>query len=69
MGLISGTRGCMYNCGKKCTGECLKEQKKKSSPQDPAIHISTNPKGINVWKELYDRYKLTEGYTKDKEEA
>jgi hypothetical protein len=49
MGLISGTRGCMYNCGEECTGECLKEQKKKSSPQDPAIEKKeeTNKEGID----------------------
>ena len=34
----------------------------KANTQDPAIDITTNPEGTNVWKELYDRYKLTEGY-------
>jgi hypothetical protein len=33
---------------------------KEVSPQDPAIDISTNPRGTNVWKELYDRYKEIE---------
>lgn len=37
------------------------------SPQDPAIDMTTNPEGTNVWKELYDRYKATEGYKIDKE--
>jgi hypothetical protein len=37
------------------------------SPQDPAIDITTNPEGTNVWKELYDRYKETEGYKINKE--
>ena len=38
------------------------------SPQDiPAIDITTNPEGKSVWKELYDRYKETEGYKIDKE--
>ena len=48
------------------TKEEFKEQLEKVSPQDPAIDITTNPKGINVWKELYDRYKATEGYKIDK---
>ena len=33
---------------------------KKVSPQDPAIEINPNPKGIDIWKDLYERYKLTE---------
>jgi hypothetical protein len=67
MGLISGTRGCMYNCGEECTGDCLKEQKKKVSPQNPAIDMRTNPEGTNVWKELYDRYdQIHKTMTKDK---
>jgi hypothetical protein len=38
------------------------------SPQDiPAIDITTSQKGKSVWKELYDRYKETEGYKIDKE--
>lgn len=33
----------------------------ETSPQDtPAIEINPNPKGIDVWKELYDRYRLEE---------
>ena len=46
-----------------------KEYRKLNTQDIPAIDISTNPEGINVWKELYDRYKLTEEYRKDKEEA
>ena len=42
-------------------------KREKVSTQDPAIDIRTTPNGPNVWKELYDRYKLTEGYVKDKE--
>lgn len=39
------------------------------SPQDiPAIDITTNPEGTNVWKELYDRYKATEEDRKELEE-
>ena len=42
-------------------------KREKVSTQDPAIEINPNPKGIDVWKELYERYKLTEEYVKDKE--
>ena len=59
-------RGCMY-CEGECTKECL-EELKEVSPQDiPAIDITTNPEGKSVWKELYDRYKETEGYKINKE--
>ncbi len=36
--------------------------------QDPAITINPNPKGIDVWKELYERYKATEEGSKELEE-
>ena len=32
----------------------------EGSTQDPAIEINPNPKGIDIWKDLYERYKLTE---------
>jgi hypothetical protein len=32
----------------------------ESNSQDPAIEINPNPRGTNVWKELYDRYKEIE---------
>jgi Zn-finger nucleic acid-binding protein len=39
----------------------------ETSPQDtPAIEINPNPKGIDVWKDLYERYKLTQ---KEREEV
>jgi hypothetical protein len=40
--------------------EITRHLNKEVSPQDPAIDISTNPRGTNVWKELYDRYKEIE---------
>ena len=44
------------------------KEEEEVSPQDiPAIDITTNPAGKSVWKELYDRYKETEGYKIDKE--
>jgi hypothetical protein len=59
---------CFHPDNRLFTKEELKEQLEKVSPQDtPAIDITTNPEGINVWKELYDRYKETEGYKIDKE--
>lgn len=43
-----------------------KGTQQRVSPQDtPAIEINPNPKGIDVWKDLYERYKLTE---KEREE-
>ena len=50
-------RGCMY-CEGECTKECL-EELKEVKPQKPAIDMRTNPKGTNIWKELYDRYNQT----------
>ena len=47
--------------------EITRHLNKEVSTQDPAIDITTNPEGTNVWKELYDRYKETEGYKIDKE--
>jgi hypothetical protein len=42
------------------TTEQVESILKELKPQDiPAAHISTNPNTPNVWKELYDRYKLT----------
>ena len=38
--------------------EITRHLEKEVSTQDPAVHISTNPNTPNVWKELYDRYKL-----------
>jgi threonine synthase len=38
--------------------EITRHLEKEVSTQDPAIDISTNPNTPNVWKELYDRYKL-----------
>jgi hypothetical protein len=35
-----------------------KEYRKLNTQDTPAIDISTNPNTPNVWKELYDRYKL-----------
>lgn len=42
--------------------EITRHLNKEVSTQDPAIDIRNTPNGPNVWKELYDRYKLTEGY-------
>jgi hypothetical protein len=42
------------------TKEEFKEQLVKVSTQDPAIDIRPNPRGTDVWKELYDRYKEIE---------
>ena len=40
--------------------EITRYLEKEVSTQDiPAVRISTNPNTPNVWKELYDRYKLT----------
>ena len=36
----------------------LGKEYRRLNTQDPAVHISTNPNTPNVWKELYDRYKL-----------
>jgi len=30
-----GTKGCMYNCGDTCTGECMKPDKESYSPHIP----------------------------------
>ena len=44
-----GTKGCMYNCGDECTGECMKvETKKKMS------------KELEIIKDVY--YKLNEEF-------
>ena len=35
-----GTKGCMYNCGDECTGECIKvETKTKMSKEETARKI------------------------------
>jgi len=48
--------------------EITRHLNKEVKPQDtPAIDITTNPEGTNVWKELYNRYKETEGYKINKE--
>lgn len=30
-----GTKGCMYNCGDTCTGECMKQDEESHSPYCP----------------------------------
>jgi hypothetical protein len=40
--------------------ERIAEISKERSIQDPAIDIRPNPRGTDVWKELYDRYKEIE---------
>ena len=47
-------------------GEEFIQDSRWCTQDTPAIDITTNPEGINVWKELYDRYKATEGYKIDK---
>ena len=58
---------CFHPDNRLFTKEEFKEQLEKVSPQDLAIDITTNPEGKSVWKELYDRYKETEGYKINKE--
>ena len=44
------------------------KEEEEVSPQDtPAVDITPKPVGKSVWKELYDRYKETEGYKINKE--
>lgn len=32
-----GTKGCMYNCGDECTGECMKVETKTKMDKEPYI--------------------------------
>jgi hypothetical protein len=60
---------CFHPDNRLFTKEEFREQLEKVSPQDiPAIDITTNPEGTDVWKELYDRYKATEEDRKELEE-
>ena len=39
-----GTKGCMYNCGDECTGECIKVETKtkKMSKEEKQITMDIN---------------------------
>ena len=36
-----GTKGCMYNCGDECTGECIKVETKTKKVECETISIKT----------------------------
>ena len=46
-----GTKGCMYNCGDECTGECMKVETKTKMSKEELLEE------IKSWESLKEAYK------------
>ena len=47
-----GTKGCMYNCGDECTGECIKvETKTKMSKEETINKTLEDIKNVKLYTE------------------
>jgi len=47
-----GTKGCMYNCGDECTGECIKVETKTKMSKEEILHIEHE---MIIWLRNYNR--------------
>ena len=44
-----GTKGCMYNCGDECTGECIKVETKTKMNKDGKVNLTKTTEEILQW--------------------
>ena len=58
-----GTKGCMYNCGDECTGECIKTKTKMSKGEILEIKKEVLIKNNIHWLHVRERaeYQVEEG--------